>query len=279
MPITKNKCRAHRFEGDANYQLDWNKQFINRECRRLTSGLNRGTYGTPSLEKVEDVLSDVAGKSVIVLGTKNPWIECVALNAGSPSVWTWEYGLIKSTHPRLHAAPHLEMAASFASGELPLFHWAVSFSSLEHSGLGRYGDPLNPDGDAEALEEAWCMLRPGGRLALGMPMSCERNGYIEFNAHRVYGYERLAYISKGWELEGWQGQGCIKFAETKEQPLLILRKPKSGTARALMGDDFLDADAVAKARPVKARKVRQDPKRQEQLGGVGGGGKKKARWG
>lgn len=45
----------------------------------------------------------------------------------------------------------------------------ISYSSLEHSGLGRYGDELNPDGDIEAAEEVWCMLKKGGYFIIGLP--------------------------------------------------------------------------------------------------------------
>ena len=31
----------------------------------------------------------------------------------------------------------------------------ISYSSLEHSGLGRYGDYLNPNGDLETMDEIY----------------------------------------------------------------------------------------------------------------------------
>ena len=34
-----------------------------------------------------------------------------------------------------------------------LFDVVLSFSSIEHDGLGRYCDPINPDGDRAAMEE------------------------------------------------------------------------------------------------------------------------------
>ena len=37
------------------------------------------------------------------------------------------------------------------------FDAVVSFSSIEHSGLGRYGDALNPWGDLIAAAQAWYM--------------------------------------------------------------------------------------------------------------------------
>ena len=73
---------------------------------------------------------------------------------------------------------------------------AASFSSIEHSGLGRYGDPLSPNGDIEAVQMVHCMIKPGGLFFLGLPSSDDDSSYIEFNAHRVYGSKRLKRLFK-----------------------------------------------------------------------------------
>lgn len=54
---------------------------------------------------------------------------------------------------------------------------------LEHIGLGRYGDPIDPDGPRKALSELVRVLAPGGRLYLTTPVGRER---VCFNAHRVF---------------------------------------------------------------------------------------------
>ena len=54
---------------------------------------------------------------------------------------------------------------------------------LEHIGLGRYGDPLDPEGPARALDGLSQLLAPGGRLYLSTPIGRPR---IEFNANRVF---------------------------------------------------------------------------------------------
>ncbi len=54
--------------------------------------------------------------------------------------------------------------------------------ALEHFGLGRYGDPLDPDGHLRGLANLHRALEPGGALYLAIPMGPDR---IEFNAHRV----------------------------------------------------------------------------------------------
>lgn len=53
---------------------------------------------------------------------------------------------------------------------------------IEHIGLGRYGDPLDPTGSIRAAHELVRVLAPGGRLYLSVPVGRER---VCFNAHRV----------------------------------------------------------------------------------------------
>ena len=58
-----------------------------------------------------------------------------------------------------------------------------SLHVLEHIGLGRYGDPVLPDGYLQAAQELVRVLAPGGRLLLGTPVGQER---VCFDAHRVF---------------------------------------------------------------------------------------------
>ncbi len=54
--------------------------------------------------------------------------------------------------------------------------------ALEHFGLGRYGDPIDPRGFEHGLENLARMLKPNGVLYLSVPIGSER---VEFNANRV----------------------------------------------------------------------------------------------
>lgn len=54
---------------------------------------------------------------------------------------------------------------------------------IEHIGLGRYGDPLDPNGWLQGLAELQRVLAPGGQLLLGTP--CGRSRVV-FHAHRVF---------------------------------------------------------------------------------------------
>jgi SAM-dependent methyltransferase len=55
--------------------------------------------------------------------------------------------------------------------------------ALEHFGLGRYGDPINPRGCEIALANMARLLMSGGIFYLSVPVGNER---VEFNSHRVF---------------------------------------------------------------------------------------------
>lgn len=54
---------------------------------------------------------------------------------------------------------------------------------IEHVGLGRYGDPVDPGGHIKAAAELVRVLAPGGTLVLSTPVGRER---VCFDAHRVF---------------------------------------------------------------------------------------------
>ncbi|MFZ4619222.1 MAG: DUF268 domain-containing protein [Bacteroidota bacterium] len=54
---------------------------------------------------------------------------------------------------------------------------------IEHIGLGRYGDEIDPDGNRKACRELQRILSPEGDLYLSTPVGSER---VMFNAHRVH---------------------------------------------------------------------------------------------
>ena len=53
----------------------------------------------------------------------------------------------------------------------------------EHIGLGRYGDPLDPEGTRKAAAELARVLAPGGNLFFAMPVGRPQTC---FNAHRIH---------------------------------------------------------------------------------------------
>jgi SAM-dependent methyltransferase len=86
--------------------------------------------------------------------------------------------------------------------ELPLEKDSVpSLSSLhviEHIGLGRYGDPVDPDGHLRAARELARVLAPGGKLLIGTPTGQER---LCFDAHRIFDPATVVSMFEGLQLQ------------------------------------------------------------------------------
>jgi len=68
---------------------------------------------------------------------------------------------------------------------------------LEHVGLGRYGDPLDPEGDLRAARELTRVLRPGGTLLIVVPVGRPR---IVYNSHRIYSNAAVLDAFRGLEV-------------------------------------------------------------------------------
>jgi SAM-dependent methyltransferase len=55
--------------------------------------------------------------------------------------------------------------------------------TVEHIGLGRYGDPVDPFGCFKGMKELQRVLAPDGTLYFSVPIGRE---YVAFNAHRIF---------------------------------------------------------------------------------------------
>lgn len=69
--------------------------------------------------------------------------------------------------------------------------------TIEHIGLGRYGDTIDPEGDLKAIGELVRVLSKEGDLLFVVPIGKPK---IEFNAHRIYSYEQILEYFKGLKL-------------------------------------------------------------------------------
>ena len=108
---------------------------------------------------------------------------------------------------------------------LELYDAAFSMSSFDHDGLGRYGDPIDPNADLHAMEAAKTVLKPGGLLFLTIPIGPD---VVVWNLHRRYGRLRLPRLLSGWEeveCVGWNEElldAEAPYTKTYE-PVFILR--------------------------------------------------------
>jgi SAM-dependent methyltransferase len=165
------------------------------------------------------VLCPIKGLEIAIMGSTQPWYECVALEFGGKPT-TIEYNLPGYNHPEMKEVSVQEY------WKTPIqFDVALSISSFEHDGLGRYGDPLNPDGDLRAMAEMKKIVKKDGILFLAVPIGKDK---VVWNAHRIYGRVRFPMLIDGWHLEGCVGMDDdLMDRDTGNagvyQPILVLR--------------------------------------------------------
>ncbi len=91
--------------------------------------------------------------------------------------------------------------------------------TIEHVGLGRYGDPIDYDGDIKATAEMARVLQPKGTLIFVTPVG---KPCIEYNAHRIYSYQQVLDLFPNLTLtefslipDNWKETGLIENADPK----------------------------------------------------------------
>lgn len=149
--------------------------------------------------------SYIQGKIVGIIGSVKPWYESIILAYGGHPV-TIEYNKIISDDSRLTLLT-VEEYETFPQR----FDAILSISSIEHDGLGRYGDPIDPWGDIQSMQKMKGMIKEDGLLFIAFPVG---EDYLLWNAHRIYGGIRLPLLFQGWRQED--------FAKADFQPVFVL---------------------------------------------------------
>lgn len=149
--------------------------------------LFQGAWLARQLAAARPPLHVDVGSSVITMST---------VSAIVPTVFV-DYRPLRARIPGLQCVAGDLLRLPFADGSV------LSLSCLhviEHIGLGRYGDPLDPDGPAKAARELARVVTPGGSLYLSTPVGRSR---VCFNAHRVFAPEAVAQLFPDMSLSGF----------------------------------------------------------------------------
>jgi hypothetical protein len=190
------------FRKQDTWPANWTIKLIEKYWVQVRARVGFGSYGTkdmyPALDKYASIA--VKDKKCAVIGTENPWIEAALLEYNASTVTTIEYATIHSSVPRLFTITPMDFAKKQQdeSNERQLFDSIWSYSSIEHDGLGRYRDPLNPYGDFQTMIKISCILKPGGLLFLSVPLHVE--DFLQFNLHRLYGPIRLPLLYRNFHI-------------------------------------------------------------------------------
>lgn len=74
--------------------------------------------------------------------------------------------------------------------------------TVEHFGLGRYGDPLDPFGHLRGFKNLVDAVEQGGTLYISFPIGDDER--VEFNAHRIFHPESIFL---------WEGAGSLELKD------------------------------------------------------------------
>lgn len=106
----------------------------------------------------------------------------------------------------------------FLSNSLPSLS---CLHAIEHVGLGRYGDPVDPEGCFTAMRELGRVLARNGRLYLGTPIGKER---LAFNSERVFDPRTVVSTLSALRL--------VSFDAVDDQDRLVANADLAGFAQA-----------------------------------------------
>ncbi|CAD7973601.1 unnamed protein product [Amoebophrya sp. A120] len=218
VPIKSAYFSQVKFNTKRDTPKTWTKEMLQESAEKCRTGRLSGTYGVQPSTKMFEAFAAAPGTkngTVLVIGSETPWVEACALGAGAKQVITLEYGVIHSEHPNVKTMLPGEFLEAWKTGALPKFDVVSSFSSLEHSGLGRYGDALNPWGDVLQVARSWCVTRDGGNLVVGLPAGADS---LLWTAHRLYGPKRWPYIGTNWKQIMSRGGGVGHITNIYEKP-------------------------------------------------------------
>jgi SAM-dependent methyltransferase len=148
-PCIFDKTGDHPFDAQYFYQDSW-------ATRRILA--------TRPREHI-DVASRVDFVGILSASVPVTFVDCRPLNVNLPNLKTIAGSILR---------------LPFADSSVPSLS---CLHVIEHIGLGRYGDPLDPEGTKKAAAELVRVLAPGGSLFVGAPVGRER---VCFNAHRVH---------------------------------------------------------------------------------------------
>lgn len=213
-------------------ELYWDKKGVQECVKQAKKGVEVGTDQYPnSAQQFYKALEKypIEGMDVLVGGSVSPWLECILLAFNAKTVTTMDYQLPRYNGDDLNFVHVPDLMQSDRK-----FDAIMSFSSIEHDGLGRYGDPLDPYGDYKAMHEFGQVLKEGGLLYLAVPMG---KGVTLFNSHRIYGICRFQKLIEKWKVLFVVGP---KFQDMthdfwedgndwKNQPLVVLARKRNNS--------------------------------------------------
>lgn len=150
-----------------------------------------------ALPQLARLQGHIRGSRVLIVGSETYWLELLCCIYGAAEVTTVEYRNITwvgdlVSPVAVRAVTWDEYLRDF-DNFVEAYDLVLSYSSIEHSGLGRYGDRFMALGDLYAFLLMSRCVASHGMCAIAVPVGKD---LIHFNAHRIYGKIRIRALEK-----------------------------------------------------------------------------------
>ena len=212
---------------DALKQRVWSSEIIDAGISRAKESIDTITpHHYPHAGKmIQDAISAISGLDrnlkILICGSVSPWIESICFANQFTNITTSDYEVRNVEDDRI------KFVHAHDIGDTK-FDLIISFSSIEHDGLGRYGDPINPHGPFNAVNEFYESLNDNGYLMCGIPVLPEEKKLkptrIVKNRHVIFSKKDVEKLFKKFkihdivdQLDGWKQLW-------QHQPIYILQK-------------------------------------------------------
>ena len=120
--------------------IAWTTEGLDTQKQWLRKNRLHGNYGNDVIYRIRNLLRRYIppkDKSFLVIGSVRPWIEVILLAEGAKHITTLEYNPYACDHPNITTISPTDFGSLVRSKPDTQFDAMISFSSLEHSGLGR----------------------------------------------------------------------------------------------------------------------------------------------
>jgi len=232
IPLVDKYRDDSKLQNSDIYDSHWSKEYVDEFIKKYSDAGKKEErvslpykppYGEDSLSEVKNAIikANIRNKRVAVLGSHTPWIEAILINLNN-QVITIDYNIKTCGHPLLDVMTYDDFKDSDKR-----FDVIVSYSSIEHSGLGRYGDEFSPDADIETMKQLYASLTVGGMMLLAVPIDPNGHDRIVFNLHRIYGKFRLPKLLGEFKVKNYNSHESVFATSTTFahcQPIIYLEK-------------------------------------------------------
>lgn len=184
-------CRGKKGNGLSFYNLRciccFFISFLYRNLNSIFLGHVISERGTEIPWVLKSIQHKEKKEKVLILGTCESLFS-VYLATLFDDVYGVDIRRYNEKHPNLHVICADMMNLPFNANT---FDVVISISTLEHIGLGAYGDPCSKRGDHIALEEIKRVIRDKGKVLITVPAGRD---YVVSNTERVYSPQEIENI-------------------------------------------------------------------------------------